>query len=201
MGALIWWANQPPAIAMSNLHTDQPASADGMAWGGPEGAAVVIEDFSDFGCSHCGAFALTTGPALAERYGDNPNVRFEFKPFYLSQTTMDAAVGGICAAEQNLFWPYHDTLFANQDGGPAVYQKAFLEQIAVAIGADSGQFNDCLGGGAGRRAVNDYRSEGQSLGVNSTPSFFVNGELISGNQPLSVFTQAIDAALAEAGVS
>lgn len=201
IGLLIWWASRPPTVEMTNLHIDQPAGADGMAWGGPEGAAVVIQDFSDFGCGHCGSFAMGTGLALIEQYADNPNVRFEFNPFYLSQTTMDSAVGAVCAAEQDLFWPYHDTLFANQDGGIATLQKGFLQQIAVAIGADSGQFNDCLGSGAARRAVNDIRSDGEKLGVNSTPQFFVNGVLISGNQPLSVFTQAIDAALAEAGVS
>ncbi len=198
---LVWWASRPPAVEATNLHTDQPAGADGMAWGGPEGAAVVIQDFSDFGCGHCGAFAMGTGQALIDLYADNPNVRFEFKPFYLSQTTMDTAVGALCAAEQDLFWPYHDTLFANQSRGAVVFQKDFLKQIAVSIGADAGQFNYCLGSGSARRAVNDIRSEGESLGVNSTPTFFVNGELISGNQPLSVFTQAIEAALEEAGVS
>ena len=201
VAVLVWWASRPPTVEMTNLYTDQPAGADGMAWGGPEDAAVVIQDFSDFGCGHCGNFALGTGKALIERYADNPNVRFEFTPFYLSPTTMDTAVGAVCAAEQDLFWPYHDTLFANQDGGAAIFQKDFLRQVAVAIGADAGEFNDCLGSGAARRAVNDMRSDGERLGVNSTPQFFVNGVLISGNQPLSVFTQAIDAALVEAGAS
>jgi len=201
LALLIWWASRPPAVEMANLHLDQPQGADGMAWGGGQDAAVVIQEYSDFGCGHCGSFALGTGPALVRQYADNPNVRFEYRPFYLSQTTMNAAVGAVCAAEQNLFWPYHDTLFANQGGGPAVFEKPFLEEIAVAIGANTREFNDCLDGGAARRTVNDIQSEGQNLGVNSTPTFFVNGELISGNQPLNVFTQAIDNALAEAGVS
>ena len=114
---------------------------------------------------------------------------------------MDSAVGAICAAEQDLFWPYHDTLFANQTGGAAVLQKDFLEQIAIAIGANSRQFNDCMDSGSARRTVNDLRSEGQRLGVNSTPTFFINGAPVNGNQPLGVFTEAIDAALAEAGAS
>ncbi len=201
LALLIWWATRPPTVEMANLHLDQPASADGMTWGGAEDAAVVIQEYSDFGCGHCGNFALSTGQNLIEQYADNPNVRFEFKPFYLSQTTMNSAVGAVCAAEQNLFWPYHDTLFANQSSGPAVFEKPFLEEIAVAIGANAKEFNNCLDGGSARRTVNDIRTEGQSLDVNSTPTFFVNGQLISGNQPLSVFTQAIDNALAEAGVS
>ena len=201
LGLLIWWASRPPTVEMANLHLDQPPGADGLAWGGPEDAAVVIQEYSDFGCGHCGNFALSTGLTLIEQYADNPNVRLEFKPFYLSQTTMNTAVGAVCAAEQNLFWPYHDTLFGNQSSGPAVFEKPFLEEIAVAIGADTKAFNKCLDGGSARRAVNDIQAEGQGLGVNSTPTFFINGELISGNQPLSVFTQAIDNALAEAGVS
>lgn len=202
VAVLVWMASRPPtAEALNNVHTDQPAGADGMAWGGPEGAAVVIQDFSDFGCGHCGSFAMTTGQALIDRYADNPNVRFEFKPFYLSPTTMDSAVGAVCAAEQDMFWPYHDTLFDNQSLGAAVFQKSFLKQIAVAIGADSGQFDDCLGSGTARRAVNDLRSDGERLSVDSTPTFFINGVPLKGNQSLSVFTEAIDAALAEAGAS
>lgn len=201
LAILIWWASRPPTVEMANLHQDQPPGADGMAWGGPEGAAVVIQEYSDFGCGHCGNFALGTGRELIEHYADNPNVRFEYRPFYLSQTTMNAAVGAICAAEQNLFWPYHDTLFANQSGGPAVFEKPFLKEIAVGIGANAKAFNNCLDGGAARRTVNDIRSEGENLGVNATPTFFINGKRISGNRPLSEFVQAIDQALAEAGVS
>jgi protein-disulfide isomerase len=198
---LLWWASRPPTVEMANLHKDQPPGADGMAWGGPEDAAVVIQEYSDFGCGHCGNFARNTGPTLIDLYADNPNVRFEYKPFYLSPTTMNAAVGAVCAAEQNLFWPYHDTLFANQSSGPAVFEKPFLEDIAVAIGADAKAFNKCIDGGAARRTVNDIRSEGENLGVNATPTFFIDGQLLSGNRPLDEFTEAIDQALAEAGVS
>lgn len=201
VAVLIWWVSRPPTVEMTNLHTDQPPGAAGMVWGGPEGAAVVIQEFSDFGCGHCGNFARDTGPALIDLYADNPNVRFEYRPFYLSPTTMNSAVGAVCAAEQNLFWPYHDTLFANQSAGPAVFEKPFLKDIAAAIGADTGTFNKCIDGGTARRTVNDIRSEGEKLGVNATPTFFINGALISGNRPLSEFTEAIDQALAEAGVS
>lgn len=197
---LIWWSSRPVTFDNLIVKTEQPAGADGMAWGGPEGAAVVIQEFSDFGCGHCANFANDTEPTLIERYADNPNVRFEYKTFVLGPTTMDAAVGAACAAQQDLFWPFHNTLFANQSTIPDIYSQSNVKQIAAAIGANTRDFNSCFDGGGERRAVNAMTQEGRDLGINSTPMFFVNGELIQGNQPLSVFITAIDAALVAAGL-
>ena len=200
--ALIWWTNRPKPFVLAAVHTEQPPNADGSAWGGPEGAAVTIEEYSDFQCPFCGRHALQTVPALIEKYGDNPNVRYVFKPYpFIGNESVDAAAAAVCASEQGLFWPYHDTLFANQQGeNQGQFAKNNLKEIAKAIGADTGSFNECFDSGRQRAAVLDTLQEGRDRGVTSTPIFFVNDQKIEGAQPAAVFITAIDQALAAAGV-
>ncbi|MCO6452533.1 MAG: thioredoxin domain-containing protein [Caldilineales bacterium] len=199
---LVWWSNRPQPIELTDVNTEQAPGADGLAWGGPEGAPVVLVDFSDFQCQFCGRHATETVPDLMARYGDNPNFRYEYRPFVLfaGSVSQNAAEAAVCAAEQNRFWPYHDVLFSNQGAeASGVFTDDNLRAMAEAVGMDMGAFNDCYRSGVAKRTVNDAVSEGRRLGVTSTPSFFLNGELISGAQPASVFIDAIDAALANAG--
>lgn len=203
LAALIWWSSRPPSLENVTTLTEQAPNADGLAWGGPEGAPVVLVEFSDFQCSFCARHALQTLPQLMARYGDNPNFRYEARPFVLfrGSASQNAAEAAICAAEQNLFWPFHDTLYANQGAeASGVFTDENLKTLARAVGLNMGQFNDCYDSGRVKRDINNVIAEAQGLGVNSTPTFFLNGQLISGAQPASVFSDAIDAALAAAGV-
>ena len=134
-----------------------------------------------------------------ERYGDNPNFRYESRPFVLFRGTasQSAAEAAICAAEQNLYWPFHDTLYANQGAeASGIFTDDNLKAIARSVDLNMSQFNDCYDSGRAKRDINNVIAEGQGRGVNSTPTFFLNDQLISGAQPASVFFDAIDAALA-----
>jgi len=187
--ALIYWSSRPEPFVVQNVHTDQPPGADGMAWGGPEGAAVLIEEYSDFQCPYCGRHAMQTVPQLIERYGDNPNVRYVYRPFpFIGSESVDAAAASYCAAEQNLFWPFHDTVFSNQGGeNVGQFSKNNLKEIAKAVGLDMSAFNECFDSGRTRVDANRSLQEGHQRGIQSTPMFFVNGKLIQGAQPADVF--------------
>ena len=200
--SLILWSNRPISVDNLELRTTQPPGADGLAWGGPEGAPVVVVDYSDFQCPFCARHAQETLPTLIDRYGDNPNVRYEFHPYaFIGQESVDAAMAALCASEQAMFWPYHDTLYANQRGeNLGQFSPANLKAMAKALGLDMGAFNDCFDSGRERVTVNDYLQEGRARGVTSTPMFFVNDVLIQGAQPASAFISAIDSALTQAGV-
>ncbi len=197
---LIVWVNRPRPLELSRVFTENPPNADGLAWGGPENAAVVIREYSDFQCPFCARHALETLPQLIERYAANPNVRYEFHPFaFLGPESVDATMAALCAADQDKFWPYHDTLFANQRGeNIGAFNRTSLRQIAQAIGLDMGQFDRCWDSGVKRRDVNDFLSEGRQRGVQSTPTFFINDRQILGAQPLETFISAIEEALAAA---
>lgn len=191
---LIWLAiqsSQRPAVST-------PRVGEGAAWG-PADAPVQVVDYSDFGCSFCGSFARNQGVQLRQEYESTGKVRFEFKHFIIGgQRTRDAALAAECAADQGRFWDYHDTLFARQGTSSDPFNRSALKQYAVQLGLDTAQFNACLDSNKHLEKVTRDTSDGRGLGVNATPTFFVNGQKIEGAQPYSVFKAAIDAALAAA---
>ena len=173
--------------------------ANGVAMGDPD-APVIIEEFSDFRCYYCRQFSLDTEPALVEDYIATGQVYFIYRQFPLGQASIPASEASICAAEQNLFWDYHDVLFANQDeSDPNALSKRRLIAYAESIGADIEEFESCLAEGRTKDAVQADYQAAQAAGVESTPTFFVNGLEISGAQPYAVFKEAIESALLTAG--
>lgn len=173
--------------------------ADGVAMGNPD-APVIIEEFSDFGCYYCGRFSRETEPALVENYIANGQVYFIYRQFPLGPASIPVSEASYCAAEQNLFWDYHDVLFANQDeNDPNALSERRLIAFAEGIGADVEEFERCLTEGRYKDAVQADYQAGRAAGIESTPTFFVNGLEISGAQPYAVFQEAIEAALLASG--
>lgn len=171
-------------------------TGEGTSWG-PADAPVRIVDYSDFGCSFCGVFARNQGVQLRREYEATGKVRFEFKHFIIGgQRTRDAALAAECAADQGRFWDYHDTLFARQGTSSDPFGRSALKQYAVELGLDTAQFNSCLDSNKYVEKVTRDTAEGRGLGVNATPTFFINGQKIEGAQPYEVFKAAVDAALA-----
>lgn len=171
---------------------------EGAAWG-PTGAPVQIVDYSDFGCSFCGVFARGQGVQLRAAYEATGKVRFEFKHLIIGgQRTRDAAIAAECAADQGRFWDYHDVLFARQGTSSDPFNRSALKQYAAQLNLDTAQFNSCLDRDQHLEKVTRDSAEARGLGVNATPTFFVNGQRIEGAQPVEVFTAAVDAALAAA---
>lgn len=160
---------------------EPPANADGTAWG-PVDAPVVIEEYSDFQCPFCGQFATITGEQLKQAYADSGLVRFEYNHFaFLGPESLRAAEAAECAAEQNLFWPYHDIIFNNQSGeNQGNFSDPALRNFAIVAGLEMEAFDECFSSARYRQDVRAGNSEASNRGVNSTPTFFVNGELVEG---------------------
>ncbi|MEW6295154.1 MAG: DsbA family protein [Candidatus Diapherotrites archaeon] len=161
---------------------------------GQANAKVTIIEFSDFQCPYCARFVTDTYPQIKQQYIDTGKAKLIFMQFPLSfhQYAQKAAEAAYCAFEQGKFWEYHDKLFANQSN----LDVTSLKKYATDLKLDTAKFNSCLDTSKYASQVQSDLTEGTSLGVNGTPAFFVNGKLISGAQPFSVFQQAIDAALA-----
>lgn len=171
------------------------SASDDPAWG-PEDAAVTIEEFADFQCPYCGAFARETLPAIREAYGGR--VRYVFRDFPLvsiHEFARGASEAAQCAHEQGIFWEYHDLLFSNQKA----LAEADLKGYAELLGADMAKFNRCLDSGKNAWEVYLDIQDGNRVGVSSTPSFVINGILVSGALPFEQFQAIIDQALAGAG--
>jgi protein-disulfide isomerase len=178
-----------------------PLQADRNGLGNPD-APVVIEDYSDFGCSYCADFALETKKLLEEDYINKGEV---YLVFYTvggmlgSPATFKAAEGAYCAADQDAFWPYHDLLFANQARlfqNPSGDITRALESFAELLELDLEQFTSCLENGDNRGLVNKDEVTAREHGITGTPTFIINGVLIKGNRPYEDFQQEIESALA-----
>lgn len=203
MAGLVAWTQQiriaqTEATFQSPSILSTPTLTEGKTWG-PVDAPVVIQAFSDFQCPYCGQFAIGTSQQIIEKYGDTGQVRFEFNHYaFLGQESIRAAEAAECANEQGAFWKYHDTLFLNQNGeNQGAFNDTTLKTFASLIGLDEPAFNSCFDSGKYREGVQTAFENGVELGVKSTPSFIINGELITGALPFAEFDRVIQAALAD----
>jgi protein-disulfide isomerase len=160
---------------------------------GPQGAAVTIEIFSDFQCPFCNRVR----PTLDALLRDNPGrVRLVWRNYPLSfhQDAFLAAEAALEAHAQGgdaKFWEYHDKLFDNQ----RALTRPDLERYAAEVGLDLPRFRRALDAHVHASAVReDMRAVDTSGASIGTPSFFINGRLLQGAQPLSAFQAAVDAA-------
>ncbi len=173
----------------------------GLSGLGDPNAPVVIEEFSDFGCSHCANFALGTKKILEEEYVQTGKVFIQYHSvggFLQSFATLQAAEAAYCAGDQDAFWPFHDLLFLNQGNlfsNRSADNTGKLVKIADALDLDKDQFQRCLV----ERKYLDQGTEDERLarsyGITGTPAFLVNGVLLTGNQPIENFREVIDQAL------
>ncbi len=167
-------------------------SSDGAAIRGSINAPVTIVEFSDFHCPFC----RQVGPVVAQvlsRYGDK--VRLVYRDFPLDSLhpqARQAAEAARCAGDQGKFWQYHDRLLAGGSGGG----PAELKSSASAVGLDIVAFDRCLSSHTYREAVQRDVDEGTRLGVTGTPTFFINGRMIAGTQPIDAFASLIEQELA-----
>jgi len=157
---------------------------------GQRDAPVTIVEFSDYQCPFC-VRAESTVKQILDTHGSK--VRFVYRDYPLSfhQYAQKAAEASECADEQGKFWEYHDLLFEKQNEWSGIGISKFKE-YAKQLGLDTQRFNRCLDEDEMAQEVKNDFQEGQSYGVSGTPAFFVNGQLISGAQPLEVFEQKIE---------
>jgi protein-disulfide isomerase len=160
---------------------------------GSASAPVTLVEFSDFQCPFCQRVAPTL-KQVKEKYGDK--VRVVWKDFPLTQIHPQAFKAGEaahCAADQGKFWEYHDRLFANQQA----LQPNDLKKHAADLGLDATAFASCLDTSKHGERVRDGVAEGSRLGVNSTPTIYINGRVLSGAQPFETFVAVIDEELSK----
>ena len=160
---------------------------------GPADAPIVIVEFADFQCPYCSRAAEVIEQVVAAYPG---KVRFVFRHYPLSFHALapGAAKASICADQQKQFWAVHDLLFTGGSIEPAA-----LRNVAEGLKLDMKQFDACLTSAQTRKTLDVDLAEGQRLGVDGTPAFFINGVMLSGARPASDFKKVIDAELLKIG--
>jgi protein-disulfide isomerase len=160
---------------------------------GPADAPITIIEFSDFQCPYCRTWYDETYQKLLQTYPDK--VRFVYRDFPLTSIhpeAQPAAEAAQCANEQDVYWKYYDKLFSNESElGTETYKK-----YAAELGLDTAQFDKCLAERTYQKEVEADLEYASNLGVNSTPTFFINGIAVVGAQPFEVFQYIIDKELA-----
>ena len=112
---------------------------------------------------------------------------------FLGQESEWAAEASECAAEQDAFWEYHNYLFDNHGGeNKGAFSKDNLKRFADELGLDTVAFNECLDSGRHTQVVQTETASGRQIGIQSTPTFLVNGQPVVGAQPFEVFKQLIE---------
>lgn len=172
-------------------------TTDGFAFRGDPQAPVVMETYSDYQCPFCGRFAAQTLPSLEQNQIDSGDVVLVFYDFPLPSHPQAPAAhqAAYCAGEEGAaaYWAMHDTLFAQLDTWANQQNTTELfTGFANEIDIDAEAFRGCLESGRYVDHVESSVASGAQRGVNSTPSFFINGQMMTGAQPLEAFNQAID---------
>ena len=112
---------------------------------------------------------------------------------FLGDESQWAAEAAECAGDQDAYWEYHDYLFSHQNGeNQGAFSKDNLKKFAVELKLDTQAFNECMDSGKYTQLITDQTDFARQLGVQSTPSFLVNGQGVVGAQPFDSFKQLID---------
>jgi len=156
---------------------------------GPKNAKVTLVEFSDFQCPACGAAAPTL-TKLKEKYKGKVNFVYKNYPLEFHKQAKVAGMGAMCVFEQSpeKFWKFHDHLFANQKN----LSPEDLKKHASKFGIDAPKFDACLTSQKYKSMVEKDVKDGQEIGVFSTPTFFVNGKIVTGGIPFAQFVSIIE---------
>lgn len=183
-----------------NLPQPEPPLVEGVSIDddpvkGPDTAKVTVIEFSDFQCPACKSahFQLTN---LLDKYGDK--IRFVYRDFPLMGKHPDAlpaAVAAHCAGAQGKYWEMNDQLFRSK-----TLKEDDFKNLAKGLALDSSKFEACLKEPERAAEVMKDLEDGKKYGVNSTPTFFVNGYLVVGAD-MQELSRLIDRELAKHGSS
>ena len=191
-GHFLWADGSNSAAAEGGLLNMEALVDDDPSWG-PQDAPVIIVEFSDYQCPYCQVWHQQVFPEILAAYGDQ--VRFVYRdlPIPGHPQALPAALAANCAGEQDAYWQFHDRLFSGvYDLGRSAY-----ETYAQELGLDVEAFTSCLDSGRNQDEPQLDYQDAQSIGVNSTPTFVINGRVVVGAQPFSAFKAVIDQALAD----
>jgi len=164
---------------------------------GAREALVVMVEFSDYECPFCKSFASTTMSQIKEKYVDTNQMNIIFRDFPLSfhEQAKPAANAAECArslGDDSTYFEFHDKLYASD-----TLNKETYETFASELELDSTLFAQCLDNETYYSEIENDVLQGTSFGVQGTPSFFINGTMISGAQAFEEFEKVIDAELAK----
>ena len=183
------------ASAKIDIHLEPPvafrATVDiaGAPVRGTPTAPVTIVEYSDFHCPFCRRVQPTL-TSLLQKYPGKVRLIYKHLPLDgLHPQARRVSEAAWCAAKQDKFWGFHDAVYADSGNDAS---DTTLTRYATTAGLDAAAFTACLASPETKAAIQRDVEQGEALGLNSTPGFFVNGREIRGAQPIEAFESIID---------
>lgn len=178
-------ANAPRAAAPVASESNIPVR-------GAANAPVTIMEFADFHCVYCKKAAETVAKIVAEYPGQ---VKSTFRHFPLTSTPGEGSFltheAAACAHAQGKFWEYHDAVYR----WPGFPKPGDLREIGRQAGLEMPRFETCLKERRYQKFIASEAADGASLGVQGTPTFFINGQRFAGALPYEEFKKNVEAVL------
>ncbi len=196
-GGLLWYAARKPADVPPRSVPVPVAATDGFRGFtlGSDSAPVEVTEYSDFECPFCAQFATVQMPVVREQLIATGKVRWRYRDFPLSnhQYSRYASLAAYCAGEQGKFWEMHDRLFGHhQWAQTGKNPRSLFRDFARAIGLDRDTYDACMNSQRYAARIQASFEEGEALGVNATPTFFVNGRRFAGTSTSDAFKRLAD---------
>ena len=163
---------------------------------GSAAAPVKIVEYADFSCPHCREFHEQTYEQMRTEFVNSGLASFEYKYVsFLGPGSVRAAQAAECANQQGFFWDMHDLLFLRQATGAFSTDnlKKFGEELKDAkSGFDTGKYNSCVDSGSTKGVVDADTQEVNDNDITSTPTFYINGEAVSGSRSIEDMRKIIN---------
>jgi protein-disulfide isomerase len=163
-------------VPLADLMT--PGPLGDQEQGDPK-APVTIVEYASMTCPHCAQFHEIVYPELKKKYIDTGKVRFIFREFPLDPVAAGASALARCSGKDK-FFPLVETLFAQQRDWAVQKPIEPMFSIARQAGFSRQSFEECLNNERVLKGIEETRARGQRYGVQSTPTFFINGKLFRG---------------------
>ena len=182
------------AMAQSAADVSKPVSLPDMALG-PANAKVTITEFASMTCPHCAAFNAEVFPKIKAEYIDTGKIRYVFREFPLDIKAAAGSMLARCIAKDDSgkYFAVVDMLFKQQNDWVMKNTTETLTRIGKQAGLSQQQVEDCLKDQALLdKIAADQKYAAEVLKVDSTPTFFVNGEKIKGETSFEEFQKKID---------
>lgn len=167
---------------------------------GDTDAPIEIIEFSDYQCSYCQRFHVSTYPDLLKNYIETGKVKFIYRDYPLTfhANSMNAAAAGECADNEGKYWEMHDKLLDGLAAWSGSTEAiSIFSEYANEIGLDVSDFEECYGGVDVQEEIKGDMRDAINAGVRATPTFFINGQKLEGAQPYSVFESILESMLTE----
>ncbi len=164
-----------------NIKGENVAVRDYSHMTGSPNAKVTLIEFGDYQCPFC-AQAYTPVSQVVDKYKTNPDFNFTFRHFPLSQHAgaMPAAQAAEAAASQGKFWEMNGLIYTKQsEWSGTVNPTSYFTNYAQQLGLDMNKFKSEVAAGSYINNIRQDEADGQAWGVNSTPTFILNGEKVN----------------------